>query len=118
MKQTYENNHAVNVNYNIFNGNTTINHYHIITITPSRPCQSKETIQNHLQLDHGLARFGSYLMLQLQLQHVHCQTSSGDDSSYEGDCSEFNVAYSFMFCIASHISLQYSIITRNYCRPC
>jgi hypothetical protein len=96
------------VNNNIFNGNTTINHFHISTVTPSCHCQSKETIQNDLQLDESntIAMDFLDLALNLMLQHVHCQTSRGDDSSYEGDCSEFNPAYSFMFCIASH-SLQY-----------
>jgi hypothetical protein len=117
MKQTYENNHAVNVN----NGNaTTINHYHISTVTPSCHYQCKETMQNDLQLDQSntIAMDLLDLALNLMLQHVHCQRSSSDDSSYEGDCSEFDPAYSVMFCIPSHISLQYSIITRNYCRRC
>lgn len=91
MKHTYENNHTVIVNNGIVNGNiTTINHYHISTVTPSCRChfQSKETIQNDLQLDQSntIAMDLLDLAITLMLQHVHCQRSSGDDSSYEEDC--------------------------------
>jgi hypothetical protein len=90
MKQSYENIHAVNVNNNIFNGNiTTINHFHISTVTPNCHYQRDETIQNDLQLDQSntIARDLLDLAPNLMLQHVHCQRSRGDDSSYEGDCN-------------------------------
>ena len=92
MKQTCENDHTVIVNNGTFNGNinttTTINHYHISTVTPSCHFQSKETIQNDLQLDQSntIAMDLLDLAITLMLQHVHCQRSSGDDSSYEEDC--------------------------------
>ena len=127
MKQTCENDHTVIVNNGTFNGNintTTINHYHISTVTPSCHFQSKETIQNDLQLDQSntIAMDLLDLALKLMLQHVHCKRSRGDYSSYEEDCSEFIPVYSFIFCIASKshsLQLQYYlIITRKYCRPC
>ena len=82
MKQTCENDHTVIVNNGTFNGNinttTTINHYHISTVTPSCHFQSKETIQNDLQLDQSntIAMDLLDLAITLMLQHLHCQRSS------------------------------------------
>jgi len=107
MKQTSENNHTVVVNNGTFNGNinTTINHYHISTATPSCHFQSKETIQNDLQLHQSntIAMDLLDLALNLMLQHVHCKRSRGDYSSYEEDCSEFIQVHSFMVCM--HLNL-------------
>jgi hypothetical protein len=94
MEQNFNNVHAVNNYVNIFNGNISI-------ATPSCRCQDKEIIQKDLQLDHSNAT-ALYLLdlaLNLMLHHVDCGRASGDDCSYEEECSEFQVdVLSFMFC--------------------